>query len=326
MTNKKNYNSIIIYQTKSGAFELSADISRETIWANRMQMAGIFGVNTQAITKHIQNIYKDKELEKELTSSKMELVQNESGRMVKRQVNIYNLDVLIAVGYRINSVVGTNFRKWATKTLRKNLVDGYTINKNLVAKNYKKFLKAVDDVKKILPSDVSVNTNDILELVNLFADTWLSLDAYDKNMSIGKKTTKKKVDLTAGKLLHNLAKLKDRLIQKGEASDIFGLERESGSIPSIVGNVMQTFMSKDLYESVEEKAAHLLYFMVKNHPFVDGNKRNGAYAFVWFLNQASILNTSKITSPALTALTILVAESNPKDKDKVTQLILSLLK
>jgi len=322
---KKTDKSIVIYQTKSGSFELRADASRETIWANRMQMAGMFDVNTPAITKHIQNIYKEKELNRASTSSKMELVQDESGRKVKRKVDIYNLDVLIAVGYRINSVVGTRFRQWATKTLRTHLVEGYTLNKGRVANNYQQFLKSVEEVKNILSSDMAMDVNSVLELVSLFADTWLSLDAYDKNAFTHKKVTKKRVSLTADKLAESLGELKKVLIKKGEATDLFGLERNKGSISGIVGNVMQTFNNKELYEGVEDKAAHLLYFMVKNHPFADGNKRSGAYAFIWFLRQAKILDTSRITPPALTALTILVAESNPKEKDKVIQLILSLL-
>ncbi len=136
----KTTKNIVIYQAKSGAIELKGDFGKETLWANRMQMAEIFGVNPQAISKHIQNIYNENELQRKATSSKMELVQNESGRQVRREVDIYNLDVLIAVGYRINSVTGTNFRKWATKTLRGYIVDGYAINKTRVAKNYEQFL------------------------------------------------------------------------------------------------------------------------------------------------------------------------------------------
>jgi prophage maintenance system killer protein len=290
-----------------------------------MQMADIFGVNPPAISKHIQNIYKEKELLKKSTSSKMELVQNESGRIVKRKVDIYNLDVLIAVGYRINSLVGTKFRQWATRTLRSYIVDGYAINKSRVAKNYQQFLEAVNDIKRLLPSGAVINTESILELVNLFADTWLSLDAYDKDLLISKGVTKKRVTLTADKLIDTLVKLKQVLADRGEATELFGLERGTGNVAGIIGNILQTFSGKELYPSVEEKAAHLLYFMVKNHPFIDGNKRNGAYAFIWFLRQAKILDITRMTPPALTALTILVAESNPKEKDKMIRLILTLL-
>jgi len=170
-------NQIIIYQTKTGTLKLKGDIKNETIWANRMQMAKMFSVNPQAISKHIHNIYKEKELLKKATSSKMELVQNESGREVKRKVDIYNLDILIAVGYRINSVVGTKFRQWATKTLHSYIISGFAINKNRISNNYSQFINAVNDVKKLLPASANINTENILELVKMFASTWLSLDA-----------------------------------------------------------------------------------------------------------------------------------------------------
>jgi prophage maintenance system killer protein len=317
--------SAILYQAKNGAIELRGDFSNETLWANRMQMAEMFGVNPQAITKHIQNIYKEKELEKKATSSKMELVQNEAGRQVRREIDIYNLDILIAVGYRINSIVGTKFRKWATKTLREYIVRGFAVDKKHIAKNYTQFLSVVEEIKKLLPSPSVVNAEDAIELVSLFADTWLSLDAYDRNALPKGKLTKKKVALTAEKIIFGMSELKTELLQRGEVSDIFGAEKNDGEVAGIVGNVMQSFGGKELYESAEEKAAHLLYFMVKNHPFVDGNKRNGAFAFVWFLKQAKILDISKLTPSALTALTILVASSDAKDKEKVIALILNLI-
>lgn len=323
---KKDRNKqVVIYQVKSGAIELKGDFTHETVWANRMQMAKMFGVNPQAISKHIQNIYKEKELNKKTTSSKMELVQNESGREVRREVDIYNLDILIAVGYRINSVVGTKFRQWATRTLRGYVVEGYAINKKRIALNYDKFSGVLEDIKKLLPEGTTVDSSDVVDLVSLFADTWLSLDAYDRDELIKGRVTKKKVELTAEIITENLTKLKTELIQKSEATDIFGVERTAGSVSGIVGNVMQSLGGKDVYESVEEKAAHLLYFMVKNHPFTDGNKRSGAFAFVWFLKKANILDVTKLTPSALTALTILVASSDPKDKDKVVALVLNLI-
>jgi prophage maintenance system killer protein len=316
---------VIIYQAKSGAIELRGDFSHETIWANRMQMAEIFGVNPQAISKHIQHIYKEKELERKATSSKMELVQYESGRRVRRNIDIYNLDMLIAVGYRINSVVGTKFRQWATKTLRSYIVDGFAVNKSRIAKNYTKFLEMVNDVKKLLPAGTVIDPKDAVELVSVFADTWLSLDAYDRNSLSKGKLTKKKVKITADKITEILVEFKTDLMNRSEATDIFGIEKNHGSMTGIVGNVMQSFEGKELYETVEEKAAHLLYFIVKNHPFTDGNKRSGAFAFVWFLKQSNILDVTKLTPSALTAITILVASSDPKEKEKVVALILNLI-
>jgi len=320
--NKKD-NKLIIYQTKTGELEFRGDFIKETIWANLDQIASVFGRDKSVISRHIKNIFKDGELNRDSVVAFFATTASD-GKIYN--VEYFNLDMIISVGYRANSKQATKFRQWATKILKKHIIDGYTIHKKLVVKNYQQFLKSVEDVKNILPPEALMNTSDVLELVSLFADTWLSLDAYDRNIFIGKKTTKKKISLTSKKLSDNLMELKNILIKKGEATDIFGLEREKGSISGIVGNVMQSFGGKDLYGSVEEKASYLLYFMVKNHPFVDGNKRSGAYAFIWFLNQAKILDKSKMTSPALTALTILVAESNPKEKNKVIQLILSLLR
>lgn len=179
-SNKKN-NQIIVYQAKTGAIELRGDATSETIWANRMQMAKIFGVNPQAVSKHIQNIYNEKELQRTRTSSKMELVQNESGRQVTREVDIYNLDILIAVGYRINSIIGTKFRQWATKTLREHITKGYTINRSQIKNNYSEFMQAVENLKALLPTGSAVDQKSVLELVSAFSATWLSIDAYDKD-------------------------------------------------------------------------------------------------------------------------------------------------
>jgi prophage maintenance system killer protein len=288
-------------------------------------MADMFGVNPQAISKHIQNIYKEKELNKKGTSSKMELVQNESGRMVKRNVDIYDLDVVIAVGYRINSVVGTKFRQWATKTLREHITKGYTINRKIIAKNYDVFMKSVADIRALLPAGSATEPADVVELISLFADTWLSLDAYDKELIPKGKLTKKVVQLTGDRVATSLGQLKQSLVKGGQATDLFGQERSAGSVSGIVGNVMQSFGGKEVYPTAEEKAAHLLYFIVKNHPFVDGNKRSGAFSFVWYLRQAKILDTARLTPSALTALTIMVAESQPAHKEKVIRLILNLL-
>ena len=321
----KSTNTNVIYQAKSGAIELRGDLMNETLWATRMDMAKVFGVNPQAVTKHLQNIYKEKELVRTATSSKMELVQNESGREVKRQVDIYNLDAVIAVGYRINSLTGTKFRIWATKTLRSHIVDGYTINRSRIGKNYDALVKAVEEAGKLLPARSLLDTQSVLELVKTFASTWVSLDAYDRSALPTVGATKKQVKLTGAELTGAILEFKQELMRKGEATDLFGSERERDSITGIVGNVLQAFGGKDLYSSVEEKAVHLLYFIVKNHPFADGNKRSGAFSFVWFLKKAGILHIDRMSPQALTAVTLLVAESDPKDKDRVVGLLLMLL-
>ena len=317
---------IIIYQTKSGSIELRADVGKETIWATQAEMAAIFGVNSQAVTKHLKNIYKEKELLKKATCSISEQVRIEGGRRVKRSVEIYNLDAIISVGYRIGSKMGTKFRRWATKTLHSHIVDGYTINKKRLAKNYTAFLKAVEPVRSLLPSGGTVGATDALELIKMFANTWFSLDAYDRESLPKTGVTKKRFQLTAGELNEAISDLKIRLIKNDQATDLFGTTRDRNGVDGILGNIFQSFGGKDLYPTIEEKAAHLLYFIVKNHPFVDGNKRSGAFAFVWFLKKASLLNPIRITPEALTALTLLVAESNPKDKDRMVGLILLVLK
>lgn len=320
---KQNLSKTIIYQAPNGAIELKGDLSKETVWANRTQMSEMFGVNPQAISKHIQNIYRENELTKEATSSKMELVQNESGREVKRQVDYYNLDVLIAVGYRINSVVGTKFRRWATQTLRKHITEGYTINKKVLQNNYNLFQNALSDIQKI--SQNKLNSNAVLELVKVFSNTWFSLDAFDKDQLAHHKTTSKNIQLESEQLYKDIEIFKQELQSRGEANELFAQEKENGSLEGIFGNIFQTAFGQDVYPSIEAKASNLLYFIVKNHPFNDGNKRTGAFTFIWFLQKAKLPFHHKITPEALTAITLLIATSNPKDKQKMIDLVSMML-
>lgn len=310
---------IIIYQTKAGAIELHADVATETFWATQAQIAKIFNIERSVATKHIGNILKDKEVDGKRNVQKMHIANSD------KAVTFYSLDVVLAIGYRANSGRAIKFRQWATKTLRSHIVKGYTINKKRLAKNYDAFLKAVEEVKMLLPSGGVVDAVSAMELVKMFASTWLSLDAYDKSNLPKSGATKREVEFTAEEIKTALQKLKHELMSKGEATGFFGSERGGQSVSGIIGNIFQTFGGKDVYSTVEEKAAHLLYFMVKNHPYVDGNKRSGAFAFVWFLRQAGILNPARLTSEALTALTLFVAESDPKDKDKMIGLVLLLL-
>jgi prophage maintenance system killer protein len=321
-TNKKE-EGLVVYQTKTGAIELKNDFANETFWASQAQIAEIFESERSVVTKHIRNIFKDKELNINSVCAKIAHTAAD-GKVY--DVQVYNLDVILAVGYRTNSARAIIFRKWATKILRSFIVDGYAINRARIAKNYDSFLAAVSEVKALLPAGSSIDNKDVLELITAFSETWLSLDSYDKDLSVKNGLTKKAVKLTAEKLEGVLQNFKIELMKKGEATDIFGAERGKGNVSGIVGNVMQSFGGQAVYPTVEEKAAHLLYFMVKNHPFVDGNKRSGAYAFVWFLQMAGVLNKAKITPPALTALTLLVAESDPKNKERMIYLVLQLLK
>lgn len=312
----------IIYQSKSGALELKTDKEHETIWLTQEQMASLFDVQKAAISKHLKNIFDSEELYEKSAVSILETTAKDN-KVYK--IKHFNLDAVLSVGYRINSKKATHFRQWATKTLKEHIQRGYTINRHRIKSNYDDFLKAVSDVKSIATGSM-VDSGSVLELVTLFADTWFSLDAYDRDVLTPSGATKKKVALTADKLARSLTELKQSLLEKGEATDLFGSERTKESISGIVGNVMQSFDGEDLYPTIEEKAAHLLYFIIKNHPFIDGNKRSGAYAFVWYLRQAKILDVTRITPPALTALTLLIAESSPKDKDKIIGLVCTVLK
>lgn len=314
---------IVIYQTSGGAIELRGDVKKETIWASLDQIANVFGRDKSVISRHIKNIFKAGELDKKSVVAFFATTASD-GKVYN--VEYFNLDMILSVGYRVNSKQATNFRQWATKVLREHITMGYTINPARVKKNYNEFLSAVEKVKSLLPANLKPDTESILELVKVFADTWFSLDSYDKEVFGKGKTTKKKISLKAEELFSAILEFKSELLKKSEATDIFALERSAGYVEGIIGNVMQSFGGKELYLSLEEKAAHLLYFMVKNHPFVDGNKRCGAFSFVWFLKKSGGLDVAKITPAALTALTLLIAESNPKEKDRMTSLVAMILR
>ncbi len=326
MIKKIQDHPVAIYQLKNGALQLKADVKEDTIWASLLQIAELFDTNKSGISRHIKNIYESKELPRKSTVAKFATVQKEGNREVSREIEYFNLDVILSVGYRVNSLKATQFRHWSTKMLKSYLTKGYIVNQQRIRQNYDEFLKAVDDVKNLLPVDSVVDNESVIELIKLFAETWFSLDAYDRDRLPTEGTTKQKIKLTAETLGKGLVKLKQALVAKGEATDIFGVERMENSIAGIIGNVMQSFNGEELYPTVEKKAANLLYFIVKNHPFVDGNKRSGAYAFVWYLRKAKILDLTRITPPALTAITLLIAESAPKDKEKMVGLVCAFLK
>ena len=313
-------NKIAIYQAKNGAIELRSDFNKKTIWATQADIVKLFEKDQSVISRHINGIFKDDEVDPKSNMQKMHIANSD------KPITYYSLDVILSVGYRTNSARAIEFRKWATKTLRQHITKGYTINPTIIKNHYNQFLEAINDIKKLIPGDSNIDSASILELVTAFADTWMSLDAYDKDGLVAKGETKKQVIFTAEKLGKFLNEFKKELIRRGEATDIFGVEIRKDVLAGIVGNVMQSFGGKALYPSVEEKAAHLLYFIVKNHPFIDGNKRSGAFAFVWFLRKAGLLKRSKITPPALTALTLFIAESDPKNKEKMIKIILQLLK
>ncbi len=319
MSKKTTRKEAVIYQAKSGAIELRGDFSHETVWATQAQVAEIFGIDRTVATRHINNILKSREIDQKSNVQKMHIANSD------KPVSFYSLDMILAVGYRTNSSRAILFRQWATRVLREHLTEGFTINRARIGKNYDAFLKAVEDVRALFPAGMKTDAGGILDLVRLFADTWMSLDAYDREKLDLVQPTKKKVVLTSAKLVEAITILKTELIRKREATELFAQERSRQSLEGIVGNMMQAIGGKDAYPSIESKAAHLLYFIVKNHPFVDGNKRTGAYAFVWFLSRAQVLDTKRLTPAALTAITLLIAESHPRDKEKMVKLVMLLI-
>ena len=316
-------NNVIIYQTKSGALEFKGDFRNETVWATLDQIASIFGRDKSVISRHLKSIFNEQELDKNSVVAKNATTASD-GKIY--QVEYYNLDAILSVGYRVNSKTATDFRKWATKTLREHLTKGYTLNKKVIQKNYDQFIKSVNDIQAVLPEHVTLDPKSILDLVKEYSVTWSKLDAYDRDELKTEGVTKKKVKLNGEELLNAIKSLKEELIKKGDATELFAQEKNKNSIEGIIGNVMQAFGGHDVYKTLEEKAAHLLYFMVKNHPFNDGNKRSGAFAFIWFLKKSGVKGAKNINPSGLTAMTLLIAESNPRHKEKVVALVVELLK
>ena len=314
----KNTKKLAIYQTKDGALELCEDANKETVWATQADLVILYQKDQSVISRHIKNIFKDGEIDKKSNMQKMHIANSD------KPVEFYSLDIILAVGYRTNSARAIEFRKWATKTLKKHIIQGFTINPNRIEKNHQAFLQTVEDIKLLAQNNQNLQTKDILELIKSFSYTWFSLDSYDKD-KFPKKGTKKSVEITAEELERDLQKLKQELIAKKEATDIFGQEKQKGNLAGIVGNVFQTVFGKDAYATIEEKSAHLLYFIIKDHPFNDGNKRSGAFAFIWFLQKAGFHFQNKITPETLATLTILIAESHPKEKEKMVGIVLLLL-
>lgn len=317
----------IIFQANNGSLELKTDSDIETIWASKKQISDIFEIDRSVVSKHIKKIFLDNELDPKVVCAKFAHTTQHGAIKEKQQKSIieyYNLDVILAVGYRTNSKIATQFRQWATQTLKQHITKGFTINESRIQQNKDLFLKTIEDLKLLTENVSQIESKDLLSLIESFSNTWFSLDKYDKSVfpTIG---TKQELLINATDLLDDILVLKRDLIQKNEATELFAQEKQQGSLQGILGNVYQTIFGQDAYETIEEKAAHLLYFIIKNHPFNDGNKRSGAFAFIWFLKKAGIQFEQKINPAALTALTLLIAESNPSEKDKMIGIVLLLL-
>lgn len=330
MNNEAN-NQIVIYEDINGHISLDVSLTDDTVWLSQKQMSLLFDVNVPAINKHIKNIIKDGELDSS-TISKMETVQKEGKREIKREIEFYSLDMIISLGYRVNSKRATNFRVWATKTLKDYLINGYAVNqKRLQQKGLEEFNNTLALLKDtISQGELELSeTRGLLDVILKYSRTWTFLQGYDEDslsINAGQKEAKFILDFDEAK--DAIAQLKKELINKGEASELFGREK-AGEFDGIVRNIYQTFDGIDLLPTIEEKAANLLYYIIKGHPFNDGNKRIGAFIFILFLSKNNMLYKKsgelKINDNALVALSLMTAKSDPNQKDTVVNLIVNIL-
>ncbi|MFA5742850.1 MAG: virulence protein RhuM/Fic/DOC family protein [Candidatus Paceibacterota bacterium] len=322
---------VAIYKSKSGPY-LDVRLEKETVWLTQKQMAGLFDKDVKTINEHIKNIYKEEELKEKATVRNFRIVQKEGARTVERNVDFYNLDVIISVGYRIKSLSGTQFRIWATKVLRNHLLEGYTINEQRLSQaenKFKKLQEAVSFLRK--KSENKLLLGQGREILNLLADyskTLILLSQYDKEKLTLVKKAKSRFILDYWKAREVISEVKRDLAVKGEESDLFGQEN-GGRLKSVIENIYRTSGGEELYQSLEEKAAHLLYSAIKDLPFADGNKRIASFLFVYFLDRNKNLykrnGERKIDDNSLTALSLLIAASEPKEKDKIIKIITNLL-
>ena len=317
-------NKIEIYQNNNGEIEFKGDLVQETIWASLDQIAQLFNRDKSGISRHIKNIFNSGELDRNSVVAKIATTASDDKTY---QVEYFNLDMIISIGYRVDSKEATNFRKWATKVLKKYITNGYAINENKV-KNTKELLNNLKQTIDFLSTKQIGQEKEILTLLNTYTKTLSLLENYDK-ASIdnfdGKDTSYK---LTYDEVKHVLTEIKTQLINKGEATQLFANEK-ADELAGIIGNIYQSFGGVDLYPSIEDKAANLLYFIIKDHPFSDGNKRSASFLFIYFLDKCDYLYKSngekKINDNALTTLTLLIASSDPKEKDILIKLIKHLL-
>jgi len=326
----ENKAPIVIYDTADQAVEVRLDAARDTVWLTQEQMTAIFDVQKAAISKHLKNIYQDGELEREGTVSKMETVRAEGKRQVVRQIEHYNLDTIISVGYRVNSRRAVSFRRWATRILREHLTQGWTLNQQRFETNARELEAALALVRKAAQSPAldTQSGRGLVDIVSRYAQTFLLLQRYDEGLLTEPDAQPGGMLPTPDEARAALDKLKRELMARGEATDLFARDRGDG-LASLLGNLDQTVFGEPAYPSVEAKAAHLLYFVIKNHPFSDGNKRSAAFLFVDFLYRNGRLLAANdepiINDVGLAALTLLVAESDPANKDVMIRLVMNML-
>lgn len=320
-------NKIIIYKSKNGKINLDVNFNKETVWMTQEQISVLFGVNRTVITKHINNIIKNEEIDEKSNVQKMHIPNSD------KPVKFYNLDIILAVGYRVNTKKGIEFRKWSSSILKEYIIKGYSINQNrLKETGLKEFEESILFIKNIIKNKElsSDEQKGLLDVILNYSHTWSTLQKYDEdNLNEKGKLKSNKFILDYDESIKYIEELKNNLLNKKEATQFFGKERTEKYLEGIIGNIYQTFSKKDLYPTIEEKASHLLYFIIKDHPFTDGNKRIAAFLFIVFLSKNNYLfkenGERKINDNALVAITLLIAESDPKDKEIMIKLVLNLI-
>ncbi|HGY5237021.1 TPA: RhuM family protein [Aeromonas salmonicida subsp. pectinolytica] len=321
---------IVIFEQAGQVVEVRLDSQRETVWLSQRQMAELFDTTTDNISLHLKNIYNDGELDESATTEDSSEVRQEGKRHVRRKVKQYNLDAIISVGYRVSSRRAVLFRQWATRIVRDHLIQGYTLNQQRFEANARELEAALSLIKKAAqtPMLVAETGRGLVDIVTRYAQTFLLLQRYDEGLLTEPPTVAGGVLPAPEEARLALAVLKRDLMARGEATDLFARERGDG-LAALLGNLDQSVFGEAAYPSIEAKAAHLLYFVIKNHPFADGNKRSGAFLFVDFLhrNGRLLIKTGEpvINDIGLAALALLVAESDPAQKETLIRLIMNML-
>jgi len=321
-------NPIIIYKTDDGQTQIDVRMENETVWLTQAQMAELFETDRTSIVRHINNIYKVDELDRESTCAKIAQVQKEGSRMVKRTVPFFNLDMIISVGYRVNSKRGVQFRQWANNVLKQYLIKGYAVNERMRKEQIGELRQLVGMLGRTIQNQPLLSndeTNALFEVVTDYTYALDTLDNYDyERLTINKTTKEEPFHAT----YENAMEAIDGLREKFGGSVLFGNEKDD-SFKSSIGQIYQTFGGEELYPSVEEKAAMLLYLVTKNHSFSDGNKRIAATLFLWFLNNNHILyhpdGSKRIADSTLVALTLMIAESRTEEKDVIVKVVVNLI-
>jgi prophage maintenance system killer protein len=321
---------ILLYKTPEGETEIDVKLEEETVWLTPNQMATLFDKARPTILEHIKNTYNEGELSQESTCRKFRQVQKEGKRTVTREIEHYNLDVIISVGYRVKSKRGTQFRIWANKVLKDYLVKGYALNEKKLKEQtnrIKELEKTLDIFSKVTES-YQLKQDEFVGIIKVVKDYTYALDVLDKydNQTLTISSTNKELSFKV--TYESAKKVVQRMKEKFGGSKLFGKEKDK-SFKGTIGAIYQTFDKKELYPSIEEKAAHLLYFTIKNHSFIDGNKRIAAAIFLWFLEMNNYLyskdGTKRIPDNALVALCLLIAESDPKEKEMIARVIVNLI-